>query len=147
MGCFLRVCRLLLLSYWLLCCLTRDRMAPSGPSYDRAPLASGLAAYQALGWFGRHFHLGRLGPVVTCQRSVLQVLQAQMSELNKLPLVILSASLGLEAAARVEAPDVPTCSRGSRRSPSVLTGVKVGLGPQSLRLQMFNRPPVPVNRL
>lgn len=82
-------------------------MAPSGPSYDRAPLASGHAAYQALGWFGRHFHLGRLGPVVTCQRSVLQVLQAQMSELNKLPLVILSASLGLEAAARVEAPGRP----------------------------------------
>lgn len=83
MGCFLRVCRLAAESYWLLFEDGQEwhhqgrRMIghPSPRLIMISELRSGLLAIST--W--------KAAAAVTCQRPVLQVLQAQLQVLNKLP--------------------------------------------------------------
>lgn len=100
MRCLLRVCRLGAESYWLLFEMGQEWhhqgtiRAPSGPSYDRSPLASAHFDLRAPNWFARHFHLEGWSCCHLSKVSASGAPGTTAGAKQAPPLVILSVSLG-----------------------------------------------------
>lgn len=80
------------------CCLRWDKngtiRAPSGPSYDRSPLASAHFDLRAPNWFARHFHLEGWSCCHLSKVSASGAPGTTAGAKQAPPLVILSVSLG-----------------------------------------------------